>query len=49
MRKQASLSLQVSHMNDRMAHWEFSVYTDTGIEAHNVYILHILAFRGLIV
>jgi hypothetical protein len=36
-------------MNDRMAHWEFSLFTDIGIEAHNVYILNSLALTGLIV
>jgi hypothetical protein len=36
-------------MNDRVAHGEFPIFADIGVEAHNVYILNSLAFRGLIV
>ena len=39
----------VSYMNDRVAHGEFPIFTDIGVEAHNVYILNILALPGLIV
>jgi hypothetical protein len=36
-------------MNDRMAHWDYSIFTDLGVEANNVYILNSVALPGLIV
>jgi hypothetical protein len=39
----------ISHINDRVAHGEFSIFTDMGVEAHNIYILNSLALPGLIV
>jgi hypothetical protein len=39
----------VSHMNDRVAHWDLEVFTYITVKAHDAYILNSLAYQGLIV
>jgi hypothetical protein len=39
----------VSHMDDRMVHWQLVVFTYIWVKAHDVYILNSLDFPDLIV
>jgi len=48
IRKQASLSLHISHMDDLMTYGELKILAYVWVQVHDVYILNCLIFPRLI-